>query len=64
MHNVRVLTEVENDSDFNVSQIVQKGWICTRCNTSVNPNEKICPGCSKIREENNSLKNGKEILCG
>ena len=63
MYNNRILKEVENDSDLNVVQIVQKGWICTRCNTSVNPNEKICPSCNKIKEECNALK-GREILCG
>ena len=62
MHNVRVLTEVEND-DCRQNLVLEKGWICNRCNTSVNPKEKICPSCNKIKEENLSIR-GKEILCG
>jgi len=63
MNSQRVLVEVENDS-LKDNLILEKGWICNRCNTSVNPKEKICPSCSKIREENSCCKNGKEILCG
>lgn len=62
MNSPRVLVEVEND-DVRQNLILEKGWICNRCNTSVNPNEKVCPSCNKLKENCEILK-GREILCG